>query len=234
MKKKLLIFGDSYGSEDTNHPLESKSFHDILRASNYFDSVNSFAVPGVDLWSQFKKFRSIYTGSEEVIFFETNPGRLTLSDDVWCVGPHHADYKIKAEPKNPIYPVFKNYFMHLMRDDYDKFANECIIEKIKLMCPEVFVIPCFSNSTTVGYNKQKQISENMCAINLNENMIFMKSGNIEPGGPYLDLRKNHIIEENHVILAEQILEYYKNNTLLNFYKYILPSTKDFSKYFLKT
>ena len=45
--------------------------------------------------------------------------------------------------------------------------------------------------------------------------------------------QNHIIEENHVILAEQILEYYKTNTSLNFYKYALPSTNDFSKYFLK-
>ena len=235
--KKLLIFGDSFGTEKAEHPRQSSTlrFHDYLRDRKYFSSIETYAIGGADLWSQFKKFSSIYTGSEEVILFETSPGRVTLNTDTLhgrYVGLPEAEYKIIKDSSNPVHVYMRDYFRYLMRDDYDKFLNRSMIEKIKLLCPHILIIPCFTDSVTTIISGNTKLAV-LGSVTLNENEIFLKQGKITDSRLYIDLRKNHLTEENHVVLAEQILEYYKFGIPLNFYKYKLPYLSDFDKYFIK-
>jgi hypothetical protein len=61
-----------------------------------------------------------------------------------------------------------------------------------------------------------------------ENNIF----NNESRGHW-DIRRNHITEENHVILAQQIIDHFKNGAQIWCNSFVEPQKSDFTKYFKK-
>lgn len=250
--KDLIIFGDSFAAEfketliveflknNKKNVLEQHnaliSYHSLLRNSNKFNSVTSYGIEGDDLWHQFKKFQEVYTGEELVVLFETGPNRLTSPEGIPCTNyntvTHLQELALKfkdaftkdlyavADRRLKVYSAAAEYFLYLQRDDFDKFVHNAIIEEMKRINPNILIIPCFKSCKT--YN--------------NMSLVDITNFEFKPGKAsteVFDLRRNHLTEENHQVLANQIIKYFTDNTPVNFDEFIKTPNTNVSKYFTK-
>jgi hypothetical protein len=254
MKKNLLIFGDSYAEEQLiayprghqYHDLvhNTVSYHSVLRNSELFERVISHGIGGSDLWSQFKLFKLYYTGQETVLWFLTHPGRISLDDDEHDHYPnldsclnllynHENNPKlIKSSTNNEkIEKILAaiSHFKYLKRDDYDCYVQERIVSDIVNIAPNVILIPVFYNSFG-----NVHCQDSLGNIYLKENVTF----NLDTSEKYMkklenyyDLRRNHMIEKNHIILGNQLIDLIRNNISIDYSKFVYPDDQDIDKYF---
>jgi hypothetical protein len=246
--RNLYIFGDSFGEEvpigfPPEHTLHQRvmalvSYHDIIRDSGLFNKVNSFAEGGSNLWKQFvlfkEKIQEIHP-DDIVVWFETHPGRLTSKCGVNLPNLNSAERHLRNHLLNSkisgadfqhrtnIHEAAINYFKFLQRDDYDEFAHSAIKDTINKLRPNIYWIPCFN--TKHNGLRIDQILANAYSI---ENHEFSKYLDLPH---YIDLRRNHMIEENHAIFARNFIEYIQNGTEICFDKFVTPKQEDCSIYF---
>ena len=71
------------------------------------------------------------------------------------------------------------------------------------------VVPAFIQPKTIRDNVTHGLNETLLSISNNEFVDSVFSEN------YLEFRRNHLTEENHVILADKIIEAIENNTHIN-------------------
>ena len=245
--RNLYIFGDSFGEEvpigfPPEHTLHQRvmalvSYHDIIRDSGLFNKVYTFAEGGSNLWKQFvlckEKIKEIQP-DDVVVWFETHPGRLTSKcginlpnlNSVERLLHNHLKYSKISDAdyqhRTNIYEAAISFFKFLQRDDYDEFAHitvKAAIDKLRL---GIHWIPCF-----ISYNRLKidQVMANAYHI---ENREFSKYIDFPH---YIDLRRNHMTEENHAIFARNLIEYIQNGTEICFDKFVTPKQEDCSIYF---
>ena len=245
--KDLIIFGDSFAEEYLQMTVfkffknDSKivkslstrneliSYHGLLRQSNQFNSVFSYGISGDDLWSQFKKFQEVYSGKEQVIFFETAVGRITSPEGIQCPNYYTINYlrdlilksgsSLHDTDIDKILKAGADYFLYLQRDDFDTFANTAIINKIKEICAHALIIPCFKNSITYNGVSLSDIS----------NYEF----DPDYDAHYFEIRRNHLTEENHEILANQIINYFISDNKINFELFDKKPNTNFNRYFVQ-
>jgi hypothetical protein len=242
---KLLIFGDSFGEENAyayppSHDMYQEhkkliSFHGILRNSGVFTSVTTYAVGGTDLWSQYQLFVKHNEPDATVLWFETHPGRIVSRCGVNLANynsvlnriEQHTTGYYKDNPDNEhklkVLHAAKSYFEYLQREDYDLYAHKKMIDDIKKQSHRVTFIPCFHSCVT-RVDGMGVLSD----ATILENNIF----NNESRGHW-DIRRNHITEENHVILAQQIIDHFKNGAQIWCNSFVEPQKSDFTKYFKK-
>jgi hypothetical protein len=252
MKRNLLIFGDSYAEEQLiayprghyYHKLvhSTTSYHEILRRSELFSKIKVYAVGGSDLWSQFKLFKEHYTENDQVLWIITHPGRLSLSPRCHypnlssCLNLLHAHTNnpqlvnsVGNKQKITEINAAIEYFKYLKRNDYDMYVQESILNDILKISKDAILIPAFHDSfgtvPTEDYLGKLFIKENI-VFNVDTVEKYMKK--LET---HYDLRRNHMIEENHVIFAEQLIERIRNGTEIDYSKFVYPDTKDIDKYF---
>jgi hypothetical protein len=254
MKTDLLIFGDSYANEykaprafkfleSIPHIFDAlsisenlTSYHSIIRKSNVFKSVTSYGLTGDDVWNQYKKFKEVYTGTEAVLFFETTPFRITAPGEWPCPGLFSVEEMLNTRKKHSkelekwqddLEPCVNalnaaiGYFKYLQRDDFDIFSSKNIVREIYNACPNVLILPNFSSSTTF-------INKCLCDISMSE-FKLTDNAKIE----HYELRRNHLTEENHVILAEKIINFFINDIPFDFENFSTSHNPDFKKYYLK-
>ena len=248
MKKDLLIFGDSYGEEELvaypqGHPLYSevmklKSFHEIIRESREFNSVTSYAKGGADLWSQYEIFLQKYTGKETVVWFVTQSRRLTV-DNVSAPNLSSAEFLLwtyesgnmpyDAKTVSLIKSVI-DFFTYLQNDKQEIFLHKKILEDIKLRVPNITFVNGFATDE-LPYNEENAL----CKVFHNENRLFLNTKDYTKYQDfikkYYDLRRNHMTEENHMILAEQLLNTILLGLEFDYSRFKIQDLSDFSKYF---
>jgi len=74
------------------------------------------------------------------------------------------------------------------------------------------VLPAFIQPKTIRDNLNHGLNENLFDISKNE---FVDSLISENSQNYIEFRRNHLTEENHVILADKIIKSITNNTHIN-------------------
>jgi len=251
--KDLLIFGDSFAAETTNSTIKQFieyvpvldhadrlkqqliSYHQLLRASRQFNSVTSYGIAGDDLWNQFRLFQYHYTGKESVVFFETAPGRITSNNGTVCSNlatvnltqglikrferfGHHVP---NLDQFKQIHNAAFEYFLHLQRDDFDQFVNQQIVSQIRKCVDDLVVIPCFPSSSSYAGHSLLDISNSEFDPNFSASQDFV------------ELRRNHLTEENHYILADQIVNYFRSKKPVDFELFLRAPNADIDQYFMK-
>lgn len=252
--QKLLIFGDSFGEENLRafpqgHHLEFEykkliSYHQILRnQKSLFREVETHAVGGSDLWSQYEIFQKKYKGKEKVLWFITHPGRLSINNKHFpnLDSSKHLLKKLKDEQNNPCidydyeYSLIDagiKYHQYLVRPEFDNFVQHHIIKKIRFLTRnQVVFVPCFFNSLTqTAINSKKVCLADIFSL---ENHAFEIIDYYTTISKYDDIRRNHLCEENHIVLAEQLIKIFNGDIKeINFNSFKTPNKDDFSKYFI--
>lgn len=251
--KDLLIFGDSFGEEmnvtfPTDHPMHKFvhsqiSYHSILRNSGYFKSVTSYAMGGASLWSQFKLFKEKYKGNEQVLWFLTDPSRFTITyteqDDyvdteIRMTGLPVAEYLLKeAEKENKVVRtrVLKSaidYMIHMQDREEDVYKHIKILEDIEnTVGSDLTVIDSFKILDKTKFSIQKHYeAENKILCDGQDMYHTLRLF-------YYDLRRNHMINENHHIFARKLLDKMLTGKDIDGTGFIKPKRSDFDKYFRK-
>jgi hypothetical protein len=250
IKKDLLIFGDSYGEEDIKmyqkdeqiYPLINKliNYHSLLRDSNRFDRIVSYADGGCSLWVQYKEFKKRYTGNETVLWFLTEPGRFTIDlrntsfNGIFNVSSvsslHHHIWLSETQNEDEyITDIFKSaadYVMWMRDNEKEEYLHSKLIEEIQYIAGDnLHIIDTFnffkkSNPSLLDIF----VEENKMLLGKHDWTLFRRA--------FKDIRRNHIIEENHVILAQLIIDKIFNGVEIDFSKLAKPKQSDFKKYFI--
>lgn len=245
--KKLLIFGDSFAEDDlqqfwTGHPIyheyrKHKNWHWVVKNSGLYDEIECHAIGGSDLWSQYLLFLKYYSGVEDVLWFETTFGRLSSPDgkdhytNLNCIDMRlyellHGRLKGRDLETVERLQAARNYFLYLQRDDLDKFTHDSIIKEIYKKCPKVQMIPCFEQSTSCTKSNN----------NLNTiNFLELDGFNINYGElvkTHWDIRRNHMTEENSLILGNQIVKLLTTGIDIDYSLFLKPTPDQISKYFI--
>jgi len=251
-KQKLLIFGDSFGEEfnisfHVGHPLRAASdsllsYHTLLKESGYFSSIENYALGGCDLFTQYQRFLEKYTGDELVLWFLTNPNRITIDNidhpggiPFTIVGLNFCEFQLerirnKKEPHltksaENIYAAAVEYYKYLQRDNYDDYVFLSIMNDIRKKAGKnVWFIPCFRTNAT------KDIDFALLDVFMDESNS-MRYEVQKHQHKFVDIRRNHMTEANHRVLANQILDYYKTGKDIDPTLFVKPRPEEFSKYF---
>jgi len=247
--KDLLIFGDSFGAETATSmtrqfiehvPLLKQadlrrsqliSYHQLLRSSGQFRSVTSYGIAGDDLWNQFRLLQAHYTGKESVVFFETAPGRITSPDGIACANlttVNHMHLLIKRfghrvanlDRFKQVQNAALEYFLHLQRPDLDQFVNQNIVVQLTKTVDDLLIIPCFPLSSSYAGHSLLAISNSEFDPSRLSHDLF-------------ELRRNHLTEGNHHILADQIVNYFRSGKPLDFDLFLRTPNNNIDQYFMK-
>jgi hypothetical protein len=241
----LQIYGDSFGEEEPqafhhSHAMYREyknllSYHTLLRDSGLFRSVTTFAVGGSDLWTQRELFLKNYTGTQLVLWFETHPGRLTSPCGLQMPNLNSAEHRLyehregfykNAANNDHIVQVLDaacDFFTHLMNDDYESFAQREMVADIRNRCASALVLPCFDKSITFD----PQTRRSLISAFITENNVFQDVWN----RGHWDIRRNHMTEANHRILAQQLIDYYRSGQPPSLTGWVAPNPAERSKYF---
>lgn len=249
MKRDLIIFGDSYGEEQLvnypkGHVLHNDvhsliSYHQLLRDSNKFKSVKSYAVGGIKLWAQYQLFLKKYTGDELVVWFITDPLRFIINSPKLPeirvssfpsleLLIYNAEQRNESEEEIRLLRAAREYMLYMQDIDEESFKHLKILEEIKNHAKDnVIFIDNFN------FYKQSKLPLFMVFRHENEKFIGSKEPNRyqEFCKVYIDIRRNHMIEENHRLFADQLINKIETGKEIDMTNYVSPNTKDFAKYF---
>jgi hypothetical protein len=244
----LLIFGDSYSADvddkiyHYNRPDLAEqheqllSFRNFLEQSNRFDTIKNFSLNGCSLWYQYLQFKENYTGNEKVLWFVTNPGRLYHPQHGHLANYHSADAVLQmlgnTDPERSRFAdIAKHYFMYVQNWEQEVFEHMLLLERIQKECSAVFV-PCFNDSI---HNEIFITKNSLLDISIKEQTYW--------GSPYIqeltkdcyDIRKGHMIEQNHKILADKILHAFDQNehVSIDVEDFAFPNESDKHRYLVK-
>jgi len=249
MYDKLLIFGDSFGEEEAHHLkihqryseeyLSLKSYHSILKSSKIFKHIENYAMGGADVFSQFKIFLDKYTGKEKILWFATNPNRITIPHPTDpkglpypLVGKNFAQFMLSQieqghekyldDHAKKIFQAAVYYYDCLLRPDFDDYVYTKLFEDIeKKVENDLWIIPCFR---TVRFSKYALMD---VYLKESKSIGFDVERDQEK---YIDIRRNHMVDENHEVLAQQIINYFQKGSKFDISLFKTPSKKDFDKY----
>lgn len=248
--KDLLIFGDSFGEEinatfPEKHPLyelahKTLSYHSLLRESNKFKSVTTYAMGGSSLWSQFKLFKEKYTGNELVVWFITDPSRFVINSDdgeIRISGLQSAEYLLDESIRNKnntnrtqLLRSAIDYIVYMQDREEDVFKHGKILDEIKnIVGDNLTFIDSFNFYQNQPYTLHNRYME--------DNKILLGTTNLTDYHKirvlYHDLRRNHMIEETHRLFAKELIKKIETGIEIDMTGNVKPNPKDFSKYFLK-
>jgi hypothetical protein len=234
--KKLYIFGDSFAAENMPNVCADVlaimqpllSYHTIIRDSELFSLVMSYAVGGSDFLSQYLLFLKYYNENDEFLFFETSPDRIQTKNGRffnYAMAVKDTSLYIGTLPSAAELMQVKCYYEKFYDHEFYEFISDTLVNRIARL-ENVTVIPSFDTSTI----KRPNIKETMCIVFYKENIVFNKyEANKKK---YIDGRRNHMTETNHKIFADEILGYYTNKqNKINLTNFVEPISEPFEKYF---
>ncbi len=244
----LLIYGDSFGEEENvtfpkKHPLHEKahkllSFHQLLRESNLFNSVITYAKGGTSLWSQYKIFRETYKGEGRVVWFITHPCRFIVNSpngELRITSLASVEQQIWEAERLPNTSVevgllksAKDYIVYMQDIEEESFKHQKLLEEIQKTVGDKLVL-------VDSFNFFKNTKLPLYIVSRLENEMFIGSGKPidyqKHRRIYHDLRRNHMIEENHRLFCNQLINKIQTGEEIDMSDYFKPNPKDFAKYF---
>lgn len=223
-KPTLAIYGDSY-TDDKSYYINDKgeqiskwvwashigpSYLEILE--EYFE-VTRFGRAGTSLYYSVEKFEKTHCNFDKIIFVVTEPGRFEIDRTQYNVpinatliyGPSAVEI-IKNRHKNfltlkehKLIKVLQEFYFPYMWKNYQQYYEHKILKhRIKNMRKDALVLDAFG---------EDDLSNLMSVQNL-ELRHWGVTVNALSGQFFNDMRKCHLTEENHVVIAEAILKYF--------------------------
>jgi hypothetical protein len=247
MKPDVVIFGDSFAEEyldsfPKSHPLHNivhsqLSYHKILRECGEFNSVKCYGEGGTSLWDAFTKICKSYKTGTKVVLFVTHPGRFVVNPlstgrmkmttlaaiehQVWELTRRQLTDSEEMRLLNSA----KDYMIYMQDPKEEHFKHGALIERIKKMIGDDLIL-----IDTFNFFGSRETS--LYTIYHEENIkLFGDNDYAEMRKKFDDIRRNHMIEENHRLLANQIINKIKTGLEIDLSDYALPSPSDFTKYF---
>ena len=247
----LAIFGDSF-AHDTSPQWEVEwadigpSWIDhIQNTTNY--QITNFASSGTSTYWSKKLFDQHYKNFDKIIFVVTFPCRRITFDKLpdGCNEINKTFYNLSSVfsiiedkkkfnnynliEKNFLMAV-RDYYLYIQNDQFDYTIHSLILDDVKEKRPDSVLIPAFPSSIpsldTAGSSTLLDISQ--------KDTLYFGLGENMPNSPELhDARKCHMNEENHKILADQILKFLQGDSVyLNKNDFVNP-VRDRTHYFRK-
>lgn len=214
--KHIGIFGDSFGVEaplyrhlgkHSNEDKIGKSWVSYYKELVPNATITSHALQGSCLYYSYEKFLNHRHKYDIIIFIFTSVGRVTkILDDgreLSCVNIEHAHRGMKNYPKSSVefryYAAMENYFLYIQDDTKDKILWNLMHKEITSYS-NVFSIRAFGDDNSLI--RIHRAEDNVAS----DGMYFEERYN----SGILDIRFNHITDNNNEILANDINEQMKS------------------------
>ena len=247
----LAIFGDSFAHDNAPHWTNQwadigPSWIDCIRNTAEYQITNFSNSATSTYWSK-KLFDQHYKNFDKIIFVVTFPcRRITFnklpdgcnqitntfynSSTVFDI----IDDKKKFNNYNSIEQNFlmavRDYYLYIQNDYFDTVIHSLMLDDIKEKRPDTVLIPAFPSSIP---SLDKIGSSPLLTISQIDTLHFGLGEHIPNSADIADARKCHISEENHRILADQIIKFLQGTPVyLNKHDFVNP-VKDSSHYFRK-
>ena len=248
---KLAIFGDSFAHDTGPQWLDKwadigPSWIDHLQYTNKY-SITNFAISGTSIYWSKKLFDQHHTNFDKIIFVVTFPSRRITFDKLpeGCKQTATTFYnaasvfniienKKQFNSYNLIEKTFlmavRDYYLYIQNDHFDNTMHSLILDDIKKQRPDAILIPAFPSSIP---SLDESGSSTLLDISQKDTLYF-GLGEIMPNSAELhDARKCHMNEENHKILADQMIKFLQGDLVyLNKNDFVNP-VKDCNHYFRK-
>lgn len=250
MKQKLLILGDSFGTDLDAIEIRNSivTYHDILKNSGLFTDVINLAVPSSSFWWAYKQFKRTYVADKTfVLWFVTIPGRI--SNDRFGHVANHQDAELKLLTESNLnhkaskdqllkfYRATLDYYMYICDNEFDDHVQYTMLESIlkNELHTDFLLVPCFKQSLPENLNADlKSLVE----------VFYLENTQLVSDPQHwhnfllknIDRRPNHLTEPNHKILGKKIIESIQDKkTILKIDvdDFVLPSASEISKYIFK-
>lgn len=200
---KVGIYGDSFGAS----PIQDYTKYNYIGPAWWEILEKKYIITNYCEWSasllySTSLFLDTYDKHDKIIFLVTHPGRITAEGKDRFY--HFVNYEYstffkkrsKKENWEDLLTAVLYYYKHLANDKFNLIQHFSYLELIKSVQKDVYFIPCFENSL-------KNFNFCLCDI-FNKEQEFWK---INYSFKNLDIRKGHLSNENHIILAEKIDKY---------------------------
>lgn len=216
----LYVFGDSFTYQSPDKDLESfykyPTYIDIVANKLNQKSVRNYSVPGASNEFIYSRLLEVIgeeslTDEDYIIIATTYKGRRWLFDDK----PELSNFVglvdsalEKGLSKDEVDAV-KKYILHLTNEKADNALTTMFLHALHFVVQHipahVLILPgfhyCFGVNGTLADIGVAEFEN----VELRDK-YFMLSG---------DRRPNHMLEENHIILANKILEFYQTGSIID-------------------
>jgi hypothetical protein len=195
---KIAIYGDSFGANPIGvkdyslYPYVKSSWWEIL-STKY--NVTNFCEWSASLLYSTEQFIQTHQEFDKIIFLITHPGRITVKHNLQY--KHFVNYEYstfwrrdaKKQGWNDLLDAVLLYYKFIQNDSLSSIQHQSYLSYIKSIRADMFLIPCFQHSFKNNFS--------LCDIFDKEQQYW----NTEYKVDKLDIRKGHLTNSNHVILA---------------------------------
>jgi hypothetical protein len=214
---KLWVFGDSYSTnfnpDDPRMWFYEDSWITLVQKSLNIDIVENKAYAGVSndyIFQKLAQSHHLFNDGDYVIIQLTHAGRKWFFKD----DPSQSNI-VSIDPsqyEKHIAEAISYYMRYLQNDNLDDIqftAYTYAIENVVQSYPKVnfIVIPGFTEIPEVKGN----LTGNVCTGEFKG----MSGPKFYEDHGFIDPRLNHMSHDNHPILADKVLDYFKNGTPLD-------------------
>jgi hypothetical protein len=239
MNKKIIIFGDSYAAPPEKNVENPNVIAWYKFLESDYEIINT-DISGTGPHYSFKKYYNfinndnikkedciiifVLSGEYRIHFPSTRPGDKSCNWDVdkkeswWCEGEGEEEEKAKKH-----YEFFKSEIDFLFLTMYDElnwsnfknlgflYMNSLLLNMKTIVFYTFGIKPLNRMSSFFDISKLNNLNFYLYPVELgrisNEEFIDLEEG----GYDYVDNRKNHLLQENHTILYENIKKFIKND-----------------------
>lgn len=215
---KIAIYGDSFGANPIGvkdyslYPYIKESWWEIL-ATKY--NIKNFCEWSASLLFSLDQFISTHENYDKVIFLVTHPGRITVKDTTTY--RHFVNYEYstfwrktaKEQGWNDLLDAVLSYYKYIQNDNVEKLQHQSYLSHLKSVRKDIHLIPCFRHSFNTQFS--------LCDIFDKEQAYW----NVKYDVNKLDIRKGHLTNNNHEILAsifEKTIQYNVFNPTIEMFK----------------
>lgn len=196
---KIAIYGDSFGANPIGvkdysfYPYIKESWWEILQTK--YD-IENFCEWSASLLYSTDQFIKTHQRFDKIIFLITHPRRISLKHKNQY--KHFVNYEYstfwkdtaKKQNWNEVLDAVLLYYKYIENEDYSNIQHLSYLNYIKTVRQDVKLIPCFKDS----------FENNFCLCDIFDKE--QKHWDVDYRVDKLDIRKGHLTNPNHVILAD--------------------------------
>jgi hypothetical protein len=225
---KIAIYGDSYANGFIDESINDDLSWVQILYRKYKDSYSfsNFGHRGSSLYYSYTKFFETHSDFDKIVFFVTFPSRIYLTSPLidndhkrHINGVDTAARLVETYPIGSSRMVFKaayDYYLHIHNPEEHALYYKLMLAELKRHRSGDCLF--ISNETIVS----------------NDDLNFYQVSPTEAASKYYDVRHCHMSAEKHIVLAEEIDKFLKQEIAEINYTALGAATpsKEFNKYFL--
>lgn len=221
---KLWVFGDSYGEDHKrgNAEILAQQWHRLVASELNMDVVNTcLGGTGLDWlyyrWDQ--RRNEIAAGDLAIVLLTDIYRRWLIEHDPSCSSVLAMSMEMYDKKINPkIRRSFNHYFVHLDHGTHVPALFHNWLYNVDSLVRDqgcrVLLIPCFTcikdlvNAAADQFPRIEMVRDRyLYDVSMRENIPELRKG-----VSVIDGRCNHLTPPNHHVLADKIIDWYKNHT----------------------